>query len=98
MVRRCESGWNLLFESLASRRQRRQPLDLQVRAAAKEIDPLRREHGEVDRMTPPVRTAPIVVGQLVVTSKLPGAEEHAGTVVDGGVGGEGGDRATDEQG
>src|SRR5262249_56846497 len=48
--------------------ERRQPFDLQVGARAEQIDPRRRERGEVDRVTAPVGAAAIVVGQSVVAS------------------------------
>ena len=57
--------------------ERRQPLDFQVGARAEQLDPLRREHREVDLVAPPVGPPAVVVGEAVIARQLPRAEEHA---------------------
>src|SRR5262245_240734 len=88
---------DLRLELSRPRSEGRQPLDLQVGARAKQIDQCRREDGEVDLVAAPVGTAAVVVGQAVVASKIPRAEEHAGSVPHVRVGRQCGDRPSGEQ-
>src|SRR6266571_9481027 len=97
LTRHEGSRRDLCPELSGSRCERRQPLNLQVRASAEDIDPRRREVREINLVTAPIGTAAIVVGKSVVASKFPGAEEHSGAVLHLRVRRERGDRASDEQ-
>ena len=70
-VRRILPSRDLRPELSRARRERRQPLDLEVASRAEQIGPRRRKGGEVDLMTPPVRPAAVVVGEPVVPRQLP---------------------------
>src|SRR5215831_8638475 len=91
------SARDLRSELPCSRRERCQPLDLQIGARAEQIDPRRREDGEIDLVTAPVGTAAVVVGASVLASEFPRPEEHTGVVAHVRVGCECSDRASDEE-
>src|SRR5580704_9165497 len=48
-----------------SRRERRQPLDLQIGARSEQIHPHRREFGEINLVAAPIGTTAVVVGEAV---------------------------------
>src|SRR5437773_6422376 len=77
LIEQSSSGRNLCPEFPGPRRERRQPLDFQVGARAEQLDPLRREHREVDRVAPPVRTPAVVVGEALLARQLLRADEQA---------------------
>src|SRR5947209_16351659 len=93
----CASGRDLGPEFPRPRRERREPLDLEVGRRAEPVDPFRRQRREVDVVAPPIGTAAVVVGEAVVARQLPRAEEQAGAAPDVRIGGQRGDRASDEQ-
>src|SRR3954467_3641432 len=91
------SGRNLGPEFSGPRGKRRQPLDLEIGGRAEPVDPFRRQRREVDVMASPVRAPAVVVGEAVISRQLPRAEEQAGAAADVRIGGQRGDRASDEQ-
>src|SRR5260370_3222808 len=81
MTAKGGSRRNLCPELPGPRGKRRQPLDLQISARAEQIDPRRREYGEVNLVAAPIGTTAIVVGKSVIARKLPGAEKHSRAVL-----------------